>query len=563
MSMNLKKIIIALIIIFFILTMMQISSLAAGLNDGNLYSANIGGVDYYFYYDFSKAEQTFSDFVLAVPNGNFVYAVKLPNDGQGFYRYPSNLTEKEKNDLESKGVKKEFSLRSSGEKLEKWPESNNFINFYNQTLNKLNSKGICYVEGQVSENTLETRRYTDSEYIYIARIQGGQITTVKATTRNSRDRLDYYFNQSSNTWSNSEINKTFSKETIMSWPISNTNAETEDNTNTGNNSNNSDNSSGKTIHETNVSTGIASSGTGKTLSLTVNPDNYKTDPTISEDSEVINVASNIVGIINVFGIIILVATIMVLGIKYMIGSTEQRAEYKKTMMPILIGAILLFGITTILNVIYNATINMDADSAESSTQVKVDSQYELGQKAAESWMKSCESDEEWEKECTRASNAARSASGTSGAEWANGYYDGIKNGSHYWSTKSDPIEQGKYNATQFLNKCTSDESLEEEIKRASEQERTASDTFGKQMWSSYVQTLKNGEKPWRENNEYKGKADAIAFLQTCKSEEEYNNKLDERQKDLNNALLSNDAMKDYLQAYINALKNLKNQYKTW
>ncbi|MCI8621854.1 MAG: hypothetical protein HFJ50_09445 [Clostridia bacterium] len=33
---------------------------------------------------------------------------------------------------------------------------------------------------------------------------------------------------------------------------------------------------------------------------------------------------------------------MILGIKYMMGSLEQRATYKKSMLPLLIGAVLLF-----------------------------------------------------------------------------------------------------------------------------------------------------------------------------------------------------------------------------
>lgn len=34
---------------------------------------------------------------------------------------------------------------------------------------------------------------------------------------------------------------------------------------------------------------------------------------------------------------------MILGIKYMLGSTEQKATYKKSMLPYLVGAVLLFG----------------------------------------------------------------------------------------------------------------------------------------------------------------------------------------------------------------------------
>ena len=43
---------------------------------------------------------------------------------------------------------------------------------------------------------------------------------------------------------------------------------------------------------------------------------------------------------------------MVLGIKYMVGSAEEKASYKKTMMPYIVGAILLFGATTVATAIF-------------------------------------------------------------------------------------------------------------------------------------------------------------------------------------------------------------------
>ena len=42
------------------------------------------------------------------------------------------------------------------------------------------------------------------------------------------------------------------------------------------------------------------------------------------------------------GIIIAVIVIMIIGIKYLMGSAEQKAEYKKTMIPYLVGAVLIF-----------------------------------------------------------------------------------------------------------------------------------------------------------------------------------------------------------------------------
>ena len=43
--------------------------------------------------------------------------------------------------------------------------------------------------------------------------------------------------------------------------------------------------------------------------------------------------------------------VAILGVKYMMGSAEERAEYKKSMLPYLIGAILLFGASAIANMV--------------------------------------------------------------------------------------------------------------------------------------------------------------------------------------------------------------------
>ena len=48
-----------------------------------------------------------------------------------------------------------------------------------------------------------------------------------------------------------------------------------------------------------------------------------------------------------------VIVLLVLGIKYMIGSAEEKAEYKKTMIPYLVGAVLVFGASAIAQVVYS------------------------------------------------------------------------------------------------------------------------------------------------------------------------------------------------------------------
>lgn len=72
----------------------------------------------------------------------------------------------------------------------------------------------------------------------------------------------------------------------------------------------------------------------------------------SEAKQFEGVGNKILGIVRVIGIIASVGTLMVLGIKYMIGSVEEKAEYKKSFRAYIIGAILVFCITTIGDVAY-------------------------------------------------------------------------------------------------------------------------------------------------------------------------------------------------------------------
>ena len=70
-------------------------------------------------------------------------------------------------------------------------------------------------------------------------------------------------------------------------------------------------------------------------------------------TNVTSAGRQIVGLIRTVGMLISVAILMVLGIKYMMGSAEEKASYKKTMMPYLIGAVLLFGASAIAEAVYN------------------------------------------------------------------------------------------------------------------------------------------------------------------------------------------------------------------
>lgn len=68
-------------------------------------------------------------------------------------------------------------------------------------------------------------------------------------------------------------------------------------------------------------------------------------------SSVVSIGNQIIGIITTVGVVVAVVVLLVLGIKYMMGSTEEKAKYKETMIPYLVGAILIFGASAITKVV--------------------------------------------------------------------------------------------------------------------------------------------------------------------------------------------------------------------
>lgn len=70
-------------------------------------------------------------------------------------------------------------------------------------------------------------------------------------------------------------------------------------------------------------------------------------------------AGNIIlGALKVVGTICSVGMLMVIGIKYMMGSIEEKAEYKKTIWIYILGAVLVFGISTLGQKLYEFTTSM-------------------------------------------------------------------------------------------------------------------------------------------------------------------------------------------------------------
>ena len=89
----------------------------------------------------------------------------------------------------------------------------------------------------------------------------------------------------------------------------------------------------------------------------VSPDSYKGDAGYSTTS-IDTIGNQIIRIVSTIGSIAAVIVLVVLGIKYMMGSAEEKAEYKKTLLPYIIGAALVFAASSIATIIFNFTSNL-------------------------------------------------------------------------------------------------------------------------------------------------------------------------------------------------------------
>lgn len=84
----------------------------------------------------------------------------------------------------------------------------------------------------------------------------------------------------------------------------------------------------------------------------VTPSDITGNANVQGASEIQTLGQSIVGILQTVGIVLSVVVLIIIGIKYMVGSAEEKAEYKKTMIPYLVGAALIFAASVFAQVVY-------------------------------------------------------------------------------------------------------------------------------------------------------------------------------------------------------------------
>lgn len=91
--------------------------------------------------------------------------------------------------------------------------------------------------------------------------------------------------------------------------------------------------------------------------VTTTPGNLLGDSSV-DTKGITDIGNKLITIITTIGIVVSVIVLVVLGVKYMIGSAEEKAEYKKTLMPYVIGAGLVFAASSIAQIIYSFMQNV-------------------------------------------------------------------------------------------------------------------------------------------------------------------------------------------------------------
>lgn len=90
----------------------------------------------------------------------------------------------------------------------------------------------------------------------------------------------------------------------------------------------------------------------------IDPNDYapgSINDAFNDTEEIVNIASTIIAVIRTVGVVVTVIALLVMGIKYMTGSIEEKADYKKSMIPYLIGVFIFFALSQIIAIIMDLT----------------------------------------------------------------------------------------------------------------------------------------------------------------------------------------------------------------
>ncbi len=97
---------------------------------------------------------------------------------------------------------------------------------------------------------------------------------------------------------------------------------------------------------------LAAEETG-TSSAATTIDNLENKKGGNIPQEVTDVGGTIINWIWGISIVVAVIVLMIIGLKFIIGSTEEKAKYKESLIPLVVGILILVFATTIIKILYS------------------------------------------------------------------------------------------------------------------------------------------------------------------------------------------------------------------
>lgn len=85
----------------------------------------------------------------------------------------------------------------------------------------------------------------------------------------------------------------------------------------------------------------------------LDPSEFEPDYSSGKTEDIMTITNKIMGLIRNVSVIIGVIILMVIGVKFMLGSAEEKAEYKKSLMPLVVGIVIVMAATSIMSLIFS------------------------------------------------------------------------------------------------------------------------------------------------------------------------------------------------------------------
>lgn len=76
---------------------------------------------------------------------------------------------------------------------------------------------------------------------------------------------------------------------------------------------------------------------------------------VPDDDELEDLGEKVLGVTTIIGYAMAIIILIAIGMKYMTGSVEEKASYKKTMIPYVVGCVILVAAPTLTNIVYEAS----------------------------------------------------------------------------------------------------------------------------------------------------------------------------------------------------------------